>query len=75
MKDSFLWILSDAVEFGDRITLGEALNNVYGLNDRDINVYTNRINSDTAGIFNFWSLGFRFASRPDYYNRMTIFGA
>ena len=70
-----MWILQDVVHVGDSISLGEALNNVYGLNDRDINVFTDRINSDTAGIYNFWSLGFRFSSRPDYYNRMTIFGA
>lgn len=75
MSDAFLWILQDTTHFGDGISLGEALNDIYGLNDRDINVFTDRINSDTAGIFNFWSLGFRFASRPDYYNRMTIFGA
>lgn len=75
MSDSFMWILQDVIHVGDDISMGEALNNLYGLNDRDINVFTDRINSDTAGIFNFWSLGFRFASRPDYYNRMTIFGA
>lgn len=75
MSDAFMWILQDIVHVGDDISMGEAFNNLYGLNDRDINVFTDRINSDTAGIFNFWSLGFRFASRPDYYNRMTIFGA
>lgn len=75
LTESFMWILQDVVHVGDSISLGEALNNVYGLNDRDINVFTDRINSDTAGIYNFWSLGFRFSSRPDYYNRMTIFGA
>lgn len=75
MSESFLWIIQDVVHFGDEISMGEAINDLYGLNDRDINVYIDRINSDTSGIFNFWSLGFRFASRPDYYNRMTIFGA
>jgi hypothetical protein len=33
------------------------------------------MSSDNVGVWNFWDVGFRFASRPDYYNRMTIFTA
>lgn len=76
MVDSFFWITKDAYShWGDKPSLGEALNRLYGINDMDINVFQDRISSDNAGFFNFWSLGFRFSSRPDYYNRMTIFGA
>jgi hypothetical protein len=39
----------------------------------DINTLTSRMGSDNVGIWNFWEVGFRFASRPDFYNRMTIF--
>jgi hypothetical protein len=40
----------------------------------DMNTYIDRIKSDNTGLFtHFWDTGFRFASRPDYYNRMTIF--
>jgi hypothetical protein len=41
----------------------------------DMNSYVEKIHSDNVGLFNFWNVGFRFASRPDYYNRMTLFGA
>lgn len=75
MLDSAMWILDDIKHFGDTQSLGEALNRLYGINDMDINTYADRLNTDNAGIFNFWSVGFRFSSRPDYYNRMTIFGA
>jgi len=75
MIDSFMWIASDIKHFGDKPTLGEALNRLYGINDMDINKFHQAISTDNAGVYNFWSLGFRFTSRPDYYNRMTIFGA
>ena len=41
----------------------------------DMNTYADKIKSDQVGIWNFWSLAFRCASRPDFYNRMAIFGA
>lgn len=75
MKDSFFWIVKDVGHFSDKPTLGEAFNRTYGINDMDINTFEKHLSNDNAGIFNFWSLGFRFSSRPDYYNRMTIFGA
>lgn len=69
------WVYKDLFHFGDSRTLGQMLNELYGVNDMDINTLADHYSNDNAGIFNFWSLGFRFASRPDYYNRMTIFGA
>ena len=61
------------MHFGDNKSMGELFNEQYGLNDMDINTLTSRLSSDNVGIYNFWNLGFRFASRPDYYNRITIF--
>lgn len=75
MKDSFFWIVQDLKHRGDKPTLGEYLNQQFGINDQDTNGLADKISNDNAGLQNFWSLGFRFASRPDYYNRMTIFGA
>lgn len=40
-----------------------------------MNTYVEKIHSDNVGMWNFWNIGFRFASRPDFYNRLTIFGA
>jgi hypothetical protein len=54
----------------------EQLNDLYGLNDRDMNVFIDRIKSDNSGIYGaFERISFKFASRPDFYNRATIFGA
>jgi len=72
---SYLWILKDLVNFSQRLSMGEAINMQYGINDMDMNDLAGKLKSDTTGIFNFWDIGFRFASRPDYYNRLTIFGA
>lgn len=41
----------------------------------DMNTYINKIKPNQFGFFNFGNMMFHFASRPDYYNRMTIFGA
>jgi hypothetical protein len=41
----------------------------------DMNTYINKIKPNQFGLFNFGNMMFHFASRPDYYNRMTIFGA
>lgn len=60
--------------YGDDRSVTELLNMKYGINDMDMNTYIDRIKSDNTGLFtHFWDTGFRFASRPDYYNRMTIF--
>lgn len=75
LKDAFFWIYNDLRHFGNNKSMGELLNETYGLNDMDINTLTQRIGSDNVGIWNFWDVGFRMASRPDYYNRMTIFSA
>lgn len=51
------------------------LNALYGINDMDINTYIDKIKSDQFGLMNFSNFLMRFTSRPDYYNRMTIFVA
>lgn len=75
MRDSYFFVAKDFIHYGNKRSLSEALNDYYGLNDRDMNVYVNRVKS---GQYNFWNMNsflFRMASRPDYYNRLTIFGA
>ena len=74
-KDAFFWIIQDAVNFNGKLSVGEALNQLYGINDMDINSLPSRYAKDTYGTDRLQKAMFRFASRPDYYNRMTIFGA
>lgn len=76
MKDAYLFAMGDLFKSGNGKSKCELLNELYGLNDMDMNTYVDRIKSDTHGFWNFWnSLAFKFASRPDFYNRLTIFGA
>lgn len=74
-KDSFFWVYKELVNFGNDKSLARSLNEVYGINDMDMNVYNDKIRPNQFGMFNFNNLAFHFASRPDFYNRMTIFGA
>lgn len=74
-KDSFFWIIQDAGRFNGKLSVGEALNQLYGINDMDISQLPSRYAKDTYGTDRLQKAMFRFAARPDYYNRMTIFGA
>lgn len=81
-KDSFTFnhftkalklVYSDLSHYSDKPTLCSALNELYGINDMDMNTYVDRISQAKKGIWNFENFMFKFASRPDFYNRMTIF--
>lgn len=66
----------DLFHLGNDFTMSELLNQQYGFNDMDANSYIDRIKTDNTGLlYHFWNVGFRFASRPDFYNRMTLFYA
>ena len=76
MKDAYGYVYKDLIHIdknGNSLT--EMLNEYYGINDMDMNSYIDKIKSDQGGIFNLDTMMFRMASRPDFYNRMTIFTA
>jgi hypothetical protein len=50
----------------------QLINELYGINDMDMNTYTERIKTGQHGIFNFENFAYKMSSRPDYYNRMAI---
>lgn len=66
-------VYGDLFHYSKKPTLCQLLNELYGINDMDMNTYIDRISSAKKGIWNFENLMFKFASRPDFYNRMTIF--
>lgn len=81
-KDSFTFqhfvkatklVYGDLFHTSNKPTLCQLINETYGINDMDMNSYVDRISSAKKGIWNFDNLLFKFASRPDFYNRMTIF--
>lgn len=75
MLDAYFFAYKDLFHYGNGNSLTELLNEFYGINDMDMNTYIDKIKSDQSGIYNFNSLMFRMSQRPDFYNRMTIFGA
>lgn len=75
MKESFIEVYKDLGHFGNSPTMCSLINELYGINDMDMNQYVDRLKSDQHGFFNFTKFAFSFSSRPDYYNRMTIFVA
>lgn len=71
---SYKEVGGDLVHFGTTPTKCEAINRVYGINDMDMNTYAQNLSSNRHGIFHFLNrYAFKMSSRPDFYNRMTIF--
>ena len=71
---SFNEVRKDLTHFGTTPTLCEAINRVFGINDMDMNTYAQNLSSNKHGIFHFMDrYAFKMSSRPDFYNRMTIF--
>lgn len=71
---SYQEVGKDLVHFGTTPTKCEAINRVYGINDMDMNSYAKNLSSNRHGIFHFFTrYAFKMSSRPDFYNRMTIF--
>lgn len=68
-------VYADLFRDSTQPTLFMKINELYGLNDMDMNVYADKIKSDRFGIHNFTNFLMKFSSRPDYYNRCVIFGS
>lgn len=74
LKSSFAEVSKDFVHFGTTPTLCEAINKVFGINDMDMNTYAQNLSTNKHGIFHFLDrYAFKMSSRPDFYNRMTLF--
>lgn len=72
MYDAAKTVYGDLFHFSDKPTKCQLLNEMYGINDMDMNTYAEKMRTDKHGIWNTWDLAFKFTSRPDFYNRMTI---
>lgn len=75
LSQAFTSAYRDLFAFGDTKTKNGLINEYYALNDMDMNQYVERISTQPKGIFNFHRFAMMFSSRPDFYNRLTIFGA
>lgn len=73
-KTSLKLLTQDLFNFSGKPTLLSKINELYALNDMDMNRYIDNITKNKKGfLYNFENMAFKFASRPDYYNRLAIF--
>lgn len=72
MFSAYKEVNKDLFHYSDKPTKCQLINELYGINDMDMNQYAEKLKTDTHGIFNLNDFAFKFTSRPDYYNRMTI---
>lgn len=76
MKKSAKTVYSELFHYSEVPTVTTGVNSLYGINDMDNASFAENNSSNKHGIFNFFGkMAYKFASRPDFYNRMTIFVA
>lgn len=72
MYDAFKIVYQDLFHFHSTPTKCQLINEWLGVNDMDMNMYSERMRTDQYNKYNLMNFAFKFASRPDFYNRMTI---
>lgn len=69
-------VYKELFHYNDRASVATAINAQYGINDMDNVAFADNNSSNNHGIYNFFGkFAYKFSSRPDFYNRMTIFAA
>ena len=72
-KFAFSQVYKDFFKLGGKPTKCSLINEYFGINDMDMNTYADKVKSDRYGIFNATNIAFHCTSRPDFFNRMSIF--
>ena len=76
MWDSAKLVYKELTHISDIPSVVSGVNTQYGINDMDNAAFAENNTSNRHGIFNFFGkFAYKFSSRPDFYNRMTIFVA
>lgn len=72
MLASFADVWKEIGHFGNQRSKLERINELFRLNDMDMNVYAQHLQDRHNVWHDLSTFLFRFASRPDFYNRLTI---
>ena len=72
LVQAFKYVYKDLGHFSNTPTKVQLLNEIFGVNDMDMNTYVDRVKTDQGGVFNITNFAYKFASRPDFYGRMSI---
>ena len=76
MREAMGIVYKDLAHFSETPSVISACNSLYGINDMDAASFAQNNSTNKHGMFNFMDrLAYHWASRPDYYNRMSIFTA
>lgn len=76
MQKAAKTVYKELFNYSDNATVATAINAQYGINDMDNVAFAENNTSNRHGMYNFFGkMAYKFASRPDFYNRMTIFAA
>lgn len=73
MWKSFKHVYKELANYSDTPSFLQQINETYGINDMDSQQFAKRLSSNQGFLVNLEDWAFRMASRPDFYNRMTIF--
>lgn len=74
LRKAFALVSTAITDLNADTSLMEQFNITFGLNDMDLNSYvSNNMESKSIGLFNLDRLAFYLTSRPDFYNRLTLF--
>ena len=72
MWDAFKTVWKEFGHYSSIPSKCQLINEWLGINDMDMNLYADRMRTDVYNKYNFTNFAFKFSSRPDFYNRMTI---
>lgn len=74
MKDAFSEVYKDMFHFSTEPTKCQLINELYGINDMDMNQYADKLAEHDEHYIGgkLMHFAYKFVSRPDFYNRMTI---
>lgn len=76
MKKAIGIVYKEMFKYSKIPTTVQAINAIYGINDMDSVAFAENNSSNKNGICNlFGRMAYHFSSRPDFYNRMSIFVA
>jgi hypothetical protein len=76
MRKAMGIVYKELFNYSETNSVIEGCNALYGINDMDAASFAQNNSNNKHGLFNFFDrIAYYWSSRPDFYNRMSIFTA
>nr|DAG89972.1 MAG TPA: hypothetical protein [Crassvirales sp.] len=76
MRKAMGIVYKELFNYSETNSIIEGCNALYGINDMDAASFAQNNSTNKHGLFNFFDrIAYYWSSRPDFYNRMSIFTA